>query len=448
MNWIVINTGARRLSVRVFLAIALPMTLRTFQYFPGMTYVQEGWFALCFLAVLLFYPFLKLWFGMRFSSFEIYLILLIVADVLLAAWQAHDVFGQPLIYGILAQRSVSLIAMLLVLFNALRCGLLEVTDIEAVLLFLAWGTFLLYSAMLLLLNPADFLSYGIGFVNPPINGEGASFKFQGYFITFAILYYVVKGMQTRRSKNYLAAAVLFLGTLGPTGRGYMLCVAMTLLTYLYRLKGFHKATISLAKFACAAIVLLGILYAAFPAALSARAAGFADVFAVLTGGTAGTDQTSTIQSVSANQRIFETLAALPYIQEHPLLGNGVISNQWGGGKDRLGEFFFAADIGVIGIAFSYGIIGLFLYLFQYRFAWNAARKLPPSFHTPLLDATKAFVLFTALYSLETGLCVWNAEITVFFIILLGGIATQACSSQIADGWTGTECNLQKPALSQ
>jgi hypothetical protein len=37
---------------RILLAFALVMTFRTFQFIPGMQYVQESWFVLCFLAVL------------------------------------------------------------------------------------------------------------------------------------------------------------------------------------------------------------------------------------------------------------------------------------------------------------------------------------------------------------------------------------------------------------
>jgi hypothetical protein len=39
-------------ALRISLALTLLMTFRTFQFFPGMQYVQELWFVLCFLVVL------------------------------------------------------------------------------------------------------------------------------------------------------------------------------------------------------------------------------------------------------------------------------------------------------------------------------------------------------------------------------------------------------------
>jgi len=53
--------------------------------------------------------------------------------------------------------------------------------------------------------------------------------------------------------------------------------------------------------------------------------------------------------------------------------------------------------------------------------------LPPDAHTPLRDATLGFLLFTALNSLTTGLFVWYAEITLFFVALLVAMKAEARS---------------------
>jgi len=406
-----------------------------------MAPVQEVWFVLCFLATLFLYPFWKLQAGLRFSRFEAYLLLVIAFGTFLAAWRAQDVFGQPLLYGILAQRAMVLTAVLLVVVIALQRGTVRIADLEAAFLWLCWSTFALYSAMRLMLNPANFAGYGVGFVTEPMPGDPPGFKLPGYFILFGVFYYAILGMRTRRARNYLAAAVLFPVTISGSGRGLTVCVAATLLYFLYRIRGIKRAFVAAAKGAVVAAVLFGVLYAIAPAAFSARAAGFGDAFAAVVTGSA-------TQDVSANARIFETLSALPYIQQHPLLGNGVVSNQWqGGSAGALGSYFYPADIGVIGVVYSYGILGLLLYLFQYRFAWIAARKLTDCDRNPLLDATKAFILYSALYSLETGTFVWNAELTLFFIALLIALAAQTKPSNLSDTGSGSVCSLQRPALS-
>jgi hypothetical protein len=434
--------GNMRLLRRVILVLMLAMGFRTFQFFPGMTYVQEAWFVLCFLIVLLFYPYLRLRGSLRFARLEFYLFLLIVADVLIAAWQAHQVFGQPIIYGILAQRSIALVAILPILLDALGSGIAELADIEAALLSLAWGTAALYTAMRLFLNPSNFTDYGDGFVTRAMPGEDPSFKFAEVFVLFGVFYYAMLGIRTRKTRHYVVALALFLTTLGASGRGLTVCVAATLLFFLYRLRGLRKALNTALKFSCVVVPLMGAIYFIAPTLVSTRLTGFANAFTVVLTGSA------TTTDASANARIFESLTALPYIQEHPLIGNGVVSHQWQGGNGSSpGDNFFAADIGVIGIVFSYGILGFLLFLFQYRFAWRAAKRLPDSFYSPLLDATKAFLLFTALYTLETGTCVWTAEVTLFFVVLMVGFAKQSFSLRFFDVRTGKECSLQKPALS-
>jgi Ni,Fe-hydrogenase I cytochrome b subunit len=59
-----------------------------------------------------------------------------------------------------------------------------------------------------------------------------------------------------------------------------------------------------------------------------------------------------------------------------------------------------------------------MFAWQYRFALSSASKLKTILHNPLLDATKGFLLFTALISVTTGFCAWSAEVTLFFVALL------------------------------
>ncbi len=424
-------TGGRTILVRILLALALVMTFRAFQFFPGMPNVQEAWFLLCFLVVLFVYPFWKLRMGLRFSWFESYLFLLMFADVALTAWQAHQVFGQPLLYGVLSQRNMALIAMLLIFLNALRTGMVDLTDIEAALLFLAWATFILYSAMRLFLNPADFNDFGVGFVTQPMVGTEQRFKFQSFFILFGAFYYAMLGMRTRRARYYLAAVALFLGAGLGVERGFTVFAPATLLFFLYRLRGMGRAFVAVAKVSCAVIVLTVVVYAISPGKVSTRIGSFSDAFTVLTTGNPSTSD------ASANNRAIEILRVFPYIQEHPLLGAGVISNQWQlANGSVLGQNFYASDIGIIGVEFSFGIVGLLLFLYQYRFAWSAAKKLPDSYYSPLLDATKAILLYTVLSSVQLSDFVWAAEVPLFFIVLMREIARQRSSLRFSDARTG------------
>lgn len=432
------KSGAK--AKRIVLTITLLMTFRTFQYFPGMLYVQEFWFVLCFMALVVVYPVWKISKGLKFSSFELYVLVLMPIAVLLPAWGAWREFGQPLGYGIVAQRAAPLVVSSLLLVNALRYRLLRIDDIKEALLFSAWGLFILYTLMQIFLDPSRFTAYAPGFVTPPVPGEKPTFVFQCFPIIFGGIYYSVLGMRTGRAKYYLAAVVLFFVSGVGAGRGLTVSLAAALLLFLYQLRGLRRTIVAAVKFACIAAILGAALYAVSPAVLSARIGQFSDAFSVaLTG--------STTQDASANARIFETLAALPYIQKHPLLGNGAVSNQWQGGtQSALGGYFYLDDIGVVGILFTYGFLGALVFLFQYRFAWSAAKKLSDSFRSPLIDATKMFLLFSAIYSLQIGLCALRVEVTLFFVALLGGIATQTLPSGSSDSRTRGKCSLQTPVL--
>ncbi len=433
--------GMERLLRRGSIAIAVVMGFRTFQFFPGMVYVQEAWYAACFLLVLFVYSFWKTRIVFRFTQLELYILLLMSADISLAGRSAQEVFGQPLAYGILSQRGIVLIAGWLILATMLHAGTLKHDDVESVLLYLAWGTFVLYTSARIFLNPTDFVAYGEGLVTHPMAGYEPSFKFQPYFLVFGVFYYAGIGFRTQRTRYYLAAAILFFAALGGSGRGLAVSVGATLIIILYRMRGIRRGTIAALKFSCLAAVIGGAIYESFPETVSARIAKFSDAFVVTVAG-------PTTGDPSANARIFETLAALPYVQAHPLLGSGVVSNQWQGGSEMaIGEYFFASDIGIFGIVFSYGILGLFLFAFQYRIAWLAVKRLPESYQSPFLDAIKAFLLFSAFYSLETGMCVWDAGATLFFVTLLYDLAPYARTLNPDDNRTLQQCVAQRLALS-
>lgn len=402
--------------LRGSLVLTLLMCFRTLQFFPAMQYVQEGWFGLCWLIfALAWFPW-KLSRGLKFSAFEIYVLALILGSVLYPAWRASVVFGQPLPYGMLANRGAGILGVWLLLYSALRQRLIRLADIEAALLILVWGTFVVYSLMRLTLNPANFASYGFGFVT--FNDGVPIFKFPVYFILYGVFYYALRGFRTRRTKDHFLAAVLFLiGALGLTERWLTVSMGLTLLFFLFRWRTIRQFTVAVAKLAVVAAVGLAAALLINPQFVSGRAAKFSDAFSAVATGSPGEDS-------SANARLLSSALVLPYIQKHPLLGSGLLSHQWGGGSQHIfGEYFYETDIGVVGVVYAFGLIGLLLFLWQYRFAARAAKRVPRELQGPLCDATHGFLLFTALFSLTTGICVWYPEIPLLFVTLLAAMAS-------------------------
>ena len=405
---------------RASLAIAILMSFRTFQYFPGMQYLQELWYVLCLVALGIVYPVWKYATRSRFTSFEIYVLVLTVVAIVLPAWAARREFGQPLIYGLLAQRSAVLMVIPLLLLLGMRTRRISPYDIELALIWLAWGTFALYSLMLLFLNPENFVSYGVGFAQD-VNGT-VRFVQNSDFLVFALIYYTLLGFRKRRAKYYAAAAIFLIAvTDNANGRAFMVSLAATFLYFLYRWRPIGQFLGTIGKTCCVAVIMIGLGYAIDAEYVSTRAASFADAFKVAFTGSEAADASATI-------RIFETLTAWPYIQQNPLLGNGTLSHQWEGGDEGvLGVYFYASDIGIIGVVFAVGVFGLLLFVYQFQFAISAARKLKQRVRGPLADAAVGFLLCSALNSIATGIFFFAPEVMLVFIALVVALTSPGAS---------------------
>ena len=405
----------------VFLALAIAMNCRTFQFFPGMPVVQEVWYGCCLLFLVMVYPFLKVKDRWRFSRFEFYLLLLVLIVPITSAFCAWGVFGQPLAYGLAAERSVALFAFIIAISYGLRRGALKGKDVEKSLLLLSWGTLILYTAMRLWLRPSDFTSYGIGFVSSP--DELAEFKFQSFFTVFGFFYYVFRGFRTSSTKDYAISLVFLASSLVKVGgRALTIALALTVLFFFYRWGGAGFLLKTLPKMALFLAAVLGVLYIWDSESLSARYGKFSDAFQVVFTG-------AEVEDPSAASRGLQVLKALPEIADHPIFGNGIVSNQWQRDQDNTltdfypKDYFFASDIGLIGVLYVYGVFGIVLFAWQYRFALAAVASMPASYHTPLLDAIKGFLLFSVFNSITTGNFVFYAEVTLLFVILLGSISS-------------------------
>jgi hypothetical protein len=363
--------------------------------------------------------------GFRFSYVEIYMLVLMPLLVLMPAWAATREFGQPLIYGVLAQRAAILIIAPILIFLALRLKLISARDIEATLLLLAWGTCGLYGLMYLLLNPANFISYGLPFVMG-MNGKPA-FVLRGEFIGFGLIYYAFRALRERRARYYMAAAVLLIAVVSiADARAYTISLACMFLYYVYRWRPMRQFVLTVCTTFCAISIALGLLYAVNPDYVSARSANYLDAFRVVFSG-------SKVKDVTAEARLLETLTALPYIQEHPLLGNGIISNQWERGtKGELGTDFYAADIGLIGVVYDFGLLGLLVLAYQFKYAIRAARRLPDAMRSPLADACIGFLLLCAINSFASPIFAVFPEVTLFFIAVLVYLASEGRERFCAD----------------
>ena len=66
--------------------------------------------------------------------------------------------------------------------------------------------------------------------------------------------------------------------------------------------------------------------------------------------------------------------AIAHFSQHPLLGAGEDSAYGDSYQDIVAPYFFPSDLGIVGVAFKYGALGVLLYLFMHGKIWLALAR--------------------------------------------------------------------------
>ncbi len=395
---------------RALLLVILTMNLRIFEFFPHFRPLEEVWFLFCLLAFVSLYPLLKARTDWTFSPLELQLLGMMVVLIIIPALSSYSVFGQPLAYGLLARRSSILVVTWLLLRQGLKYQWVNAKDIEVVLLFLTWFVAILYVLMRVFINPNAYPDAPLGFILG-LGTEDMAFSAPGHLFPFGTIYYALRGIRERKLVHYLLAAVLFVDGAGSSWRALFLSVSITILFFLFRWKGLREALGMLSRFAVFALALITLLNVAKPGLVGDAADHLEAAFSVaLAGEKQGND-------ASADARVQQVETAIPYVKAHPLFGVGAISGQWNGGPEVvLGTYFSDSDIGVLGMLFTFGAVGVMWCAAQYLFAVRLAMVSTKRSH--LVDAAMGYLLFTAWFSLSTGFFIVSVEQTTLFLVLL------------------------------
>jgi len=394
------------------LAVFFPLTFGTFRYFPGAGALYEFWFIVCAAYLLVGFALWNRREGRKATVGEWYIIALAVLVPVISAIAAWSAFGQPLIYGILAQRKLAVLAAVLFYGQSLRKGIFTLRESLVALLALGWVTLALNILIRALLKPASFADVaGIGFVSGP--GPDAFFHLPGEFITFNLIYYALRGFRTGRPIYYLLCLILFADNFGGAGsRAKILSILVAFVILVVRWGSARRIFILIPKLLLGFGFILGLIYLAAPDVVIGRLNSFQDAFTVALTGEA-------VEDASATARIGEIVVALPGIALHPIIGNGALSYQWeGGSQSILGEYFFPDDIGLYGVVWEFGVIGLVLFSFQFWFAFRAVRNTSSKQYSSITDATLGYLIYLLFHSITTGLFVYGVEVSLTLIILL------------------------------
>lgn len=405
----------------VLLCLFFMLSFSSIKFIPGMLVVQDVFTGLVLLFLVLIYPHLLLTKKVSIGRLEFYSLLILIAAPNVSAYMAYIEFGQPYWYGLLAQRKLILIGSSLIFIYLYKRLVFSLEDVERALLWLAWFS-LIASTLANLLLDASQLGNQAGFSSAGMGGEGAKLILETVFIIYGFFYYAFTGIGLNGGKrHHVYFSLLFLAYLVfvAGGRSALVAVLASHLFFFFKWKNLDATIVSSAKIA-ALLIVLGIFFYVFPSdSLINLEAKFGDAIQVVLSGQEGND-------VSANMRILEMYLAAPYIDKNWLLGSGPISNQWQGGFAGMIGYFHPSDIGLYGVVFQYGLLGLLLFSAQLYFIWEYSGQLSSNTgrYRKLTNALKGLLLYFVLNSITTGRYVFLVEQSIFFIAILY-CATQA-----------------------
>ncbi|HEX5314753.1 MAG TPA: hypothetical protein VFX38_07625, partial [Gammaproteobacteria bacterium] len=194
---------------RIALAVMFLMTARTFYFFPGMSIPSEVWNLLSAGFLAFVYLGWKIKVKGRFETFEFYVLILMVLMPLWSGFMAMQVFGQPMIFGVLSQRTMVLGTGALALLLFYKAGWIDSNACRQAFLIPAWATLILYSAYQV------YLQTGFS-----LNAPKARFVYA--FVEIGFYYYAITGFNRKSKAHFLLALPFFVYIISTGQRALLL----------------------------------------------------------------------------------------------------------------------------------------------------------------------------------------------------------------------------------
>lgn len=394
--------------VKIALFILLFMNMNIVKYMPGMIPIREAW--LLIMAVCLFYICLISLIDIKqISSYEKYLYILVLMPFY-SALNSYYQFKQPLVYGLLVGRESVLIATSLIIIFLYKRKKIDIDDIESSLVCVAWSTLILYIALVLLSDPSHFIGY-TGFVSGQSVGR-ISFIFQQAIIVYGYIYYLSRAL-IKKSMSDFVLSVLFFSFIAYTMERALLLTVILASVYTYiRVYSLTKIIEFLPIWSIFIATFLVPTYLFFSSYIDHLFMHlYKAISVVLTGHPSG--------DVSADARIYEVDVVIPYIMNSPIMGNGFLSRHWHGGFLGLVGNIAPSDIGIIGIIFVFGILGLLIYLVQFYFYLKILSVVKSFYTSDVLSLScSSFLVYFFLHSMTTGFFAFKPHIGLVFLTIL------------------------------
>jgi hypothetical protein len=316
-----------------------------------------------------------------------------------SALAAFNVFGQPLIYGFLTSGNRATIASICVIHYFWNARLLRFNDLMKAIIACVAANSIYATSLELYFDPNAFELIDGFVVGMP--GE-RQFSVNCDFLIIGFLVLLLRCINLNSMLSGVGCVVLLMILSFNIGRGAW--VALIIATFSALLLSRSIAVMIKAIIFFFASILILILVHGFDK-IEIKYEKFTDAVVAAVKG-------ESVNDISANSRVDQILIAKEYIENYPLFGSGLLSPKFlGGYASKLG-YFHVTDIGVYGIIFSIGIIGLILVSVQFVFYFDDLRfaySLPISNESIYVKAFCAYLVYFVLVSVTSAACFENIQ---------------------------------------
>ena len=338
----------------------------------------------------------------RFNKLRIYILVLAVFPIFSAA-QANKVFGQSILDGLLTHLNHFYFLIIIYLFYYFKYKKNPLLELEKSILLLGYISVIILTPLKIFFSDYEII---ISSFDGSTEYIYSVYSLSSAFIVWTGFIYLAKYKNSNKS---LVKALLFISypILFYNARSYLIILIITLAIFIYKELDKHLRL----KGALLLFGLFNILFVSYLISptiktfFDDKSDLFADAINII-------DSSKEVEDISANVRALEVGIALPYIEEYYLFGTGVLNTSTK--KENLEEWFFPNDIGLIGVIFNYGLIGMAVFMYQFKL-FNRRFKNVMIKKNNLLLGTTYYLLLYYISSIFSGSFVYG--IGICFLLL-------------------------------
>lgn len=338
----------------------------------------------------------------RFNKLRIYILVLAVFPIFSAA-QANKVFGQSILDGLLTHLNHFYFLIIIYLFYYFKYKKNPLLELEKSILLLGYISVIILTPLKIFFSDYEII---ISSFDGSTEYIYSVYSLSSAFIVWTGFIYLAKYKNSNKS---LVKALLFISypILFYNARSYLIILIITLAIFIYKELDKHLRL----KGALLLFGLFNILFVSYLISptiktfFDDKSDLFADAINII-------DSSKEVEDISANVRALEVGIALPYIEEYYLFGTGVLNTSTK--KEKLEEWFYPNDIGLIGVIFNYGLIGMAVFMYQFKL-FNRRFKNVMIKKNNLLLGTSYYLLLYYISSIFSGSFVYG--IGICFLLL-------------------------------